>query len=302
MSILVVGNCSIDLTFAVDQFPAPGETLLARERRVDLGGKGANQAVVAHRFGVRTALAAPIGNDAEGDLACARLSREGLDLSLVLRTDAPTDQSILYVTPDGENTIVSSHQAAASATPEWARGAVAATGARDWLVTQGNLALETTCAALAAGRAAGMRTCVNPAPIQYGYDAVFPLCDMVIVNEVEAVALGGSADPLAAGKAIRSGGVPVVLVTLGAAGAVLIDGSGASNFLAPAVAVVDTAGAGDTFCGALVACLDRDLPIAGAVRAAVEAASLSVTRRGTQSSFPDSVEAAAILAGAQQVS
>lgn len=296
MSILVIGNCTIDLTFAVDRFPAPGETLLARERRVDLGGKGANQAIVAHRFGARATLAAPIGKDADGDLACARLSREGLDLTLVLRTDAPTDQSILYVTPGGENTIVSSHLAAASATPEWARGTVAAASSRDWLVMQGNLALETTCAALAAGRTAGMRTCVNPAPIQYDYGAVLPLCDMVIVNEVEAVALGGGADPIEAGQAIRSGGVPLVLVTLGAAGAALIESPGVSHFPAPVVSVVDTAGAGDAFCGTLVACLARGGQLTHAVRAAVEAASLSVTRPGTQSSFPSAAEAVAILA------
>lgn len=69
MKIIVVGNCTVDLSFSVSALPRPGETLLATSRTVDLGGKGANQAVVATRFGAETILAAPIGSDADGDWA-----------------------------------------------------------------------------------------------------------------------------------------------------------------------------------------------------------------------------------------
>ena len=109
MKVIVIGNCSIDVSFSVPRLPKPGETLLARSRTVDLGGKGANQAVAAARFGAETILAAPIGSDAEGDMACARLSAEGLSLAMK-RTDTPTDQSIIYVAPDGQNCIVYTQQ------------------------------------------------------------------------------------------------------------------------------------------------------------------------------------------------
>jgi ribokinase len=293
--IIVIGNCTVDLSFAVPRFPKAGETLLARERRVDLGGKGANQAIVAHRFGVETLLAAPIGQDAEGDWACARLASEGLSPAAIWRTETATDQSILYVTPDGENSIVSSHQAAAQATPEWAEAVIAAAPAGAHLLMQGNLSLATTCAALAAARARGLPTMVNPAPIQYGYDRIFPLTDIAVLNEIEAVELGRLSDPIAAGRAIHNGGVATVIVTLGADGTVLIDGTGPARFPAPRVATVDTVGAGDVFCGALVACLARGVALATALRVAVEAASLAVTRPGTQASFPSAAEATSIL-------
>jgi ribokinase len=296
VSVLVIGNCTVDLSFAVERFPRAGETLLARERRVDLGGKGANQALVAHRFGVDARLAAPIGRDPEGDWAFARLAGEGLDTASILRSDTATDQSILYVTPDGENTIVSSHGAAASATPAWAVETVERAPAGTSLLMQGNLTLETTRAALAAARGRGFRTLVNPAPIQYGYGSLFPLTDIAILNVVEARELGGADDPIEAATAIHAGGVPSVIVTLGARGAVLIDRGGRRSVPAPAVAAIDTVGAGDTFCGALAACLDRDIAIGTALAVAVESASLAVTRRGTQSSFPSAAEAAAILA------
>jgi ribokinase len=293
--VIVIGNCTVDLSFAVPRFPKAGETLLARERRVDLGGKGANHAMVAHRFGVGALLAAPIGLDAEGNWACARLAAEGLSPAGIQRTDTATDQSIIYVTPDGENSIVSSHQAAAQATPEWAEAAIAAAPAGAHLLMQGNLSLATTCAALEAARARGLPTMINPAPIQYAYDRVFPLVDIAVLNEIEAVELGHRSDPVAAGRAIHDGGVTTVIVTLGAEGAVLIDDDASIRFPAPRVAAVDTVGAGDVFCGALVACLARSIELATALEVAIEAASLAVTRRGTQASFPTTVEAAAIL-------
>jgi ribokinase len=299
VTVLVVGNCTVDLSFAVPRFPQAGETVLAQEKHVDLGGKGANQALVAHRFGAAVRLAAPIGTDADGDWAVARLAATGLDTGAILRCAAPTDQSILYVTPDGENMIVSSHAAAASATPAWAEAAVTglqADAAAATLLVQGNLPEETTRAALAAARGLGMRTMLNPAPIQYGYDRLFPLADIAIVNAVEARTLGRRDDPVEGARAIRDGGVPVVIVTLGSRGALVLDGDGERAFPAPKVTAVDTVGAGDTFCGALVACLDRGIAMASAVAVAVQAAALTVTRKGTQSSFPDAGEAAALIA------
>ncbi len=293
--VIVIGNCTVDLSFAVPRFPKPGETMLANERRQDLGGKGANQAIVAHRFGVETLLAAPIGQDAEGDWACRRLAAEGLSPVGIQRTDTATDQSIIYVTPDGENSIVSSHQAAAKATPNWAKATVDAAPAGAHLLMQGNLSLATTCAALAAARARGLPTMINPAPIQYPYDRVFPLTDIAVLNEIEAVELGRRSEPIAAGRAIHDCGVRTVIVTLGAEGAVLLGGDAPYRFPAPRVTAVDTVGAGDVFCGALIACLARKIALAIALEIAIEAASLAVTRRGTQASFPTAAEAASIL-------
>ena len=120
---------------------------------------------------------------------------------------------------------------------------------------QGNLSLSTTCAALRAARARNLRTVVNPAPIQYSYERIFPLTDVALLNEVEARELGGGDDAIAAARAIHESGVGTVIVTLGAQGAMAISRSGRERMSAPSVAAVDTVGAGDVFCGALVACL-----------------------------------------------
>jgi ribokinase len=298
MTVLVVGNCTVDLIFRLARFPGPGETLLARDRLMDLGGKGANQAVVSGRFGADTRLVAPLGRDPDGRFARSRLEAEAVDLSGLLEVDAPTDQSVIYVRDDGENCIVSSHAAAASVSPEQAVAALAGSGPGDLLLVQGNLGFETTRAVLEAARRFGMGTMVNPAPIHWNFTPLWPVTDTLVLNRVELAALAGTADPVAGSVALRTAGVGTVVVTLGGDGAVLVDGEGAVHRPAHAVAAVDTAGAGDTFCGALAAAVQRGGRPRAALDLAMRAAALTVGRPGTGASFPLPAEAAALWAAA----
>lgn len=295
MKVVVIGNCTLDLFFRVQRFPKPGETLLATAKSTDVGGKGANQAVVVARAGVELAFLAALGRDGDGDAIRDRLKAEQLDLSHLLTVPAPTDQSIIYVTPDGENMIVSSHAAAASIQPRQADKLLSRLQPDDILLMQGNLSLTTTLHCLSEARRRKARTVLNPAPINYSYEGLWPHVDIAIVNEVEAAALGGAPNPLVGGRALLGRGVSAVIVTLGAKGAVVISGSQPVTIAAPRMTAVDTAGAGDVFCGVFVAGLARGLTPAQAAKPAVDAASLSVTRHGTQSSFPTGVEIAHFL-------
>lgn len=293
--MIVMGNCTIDVSFAVGRLPREGESVLASDRQVDLGGKGANQAVVAARFGAETVLAAPIGVDGDGDWAYGRLAAEGLQLDAILREEASSDQSVIFVSTDGENCIVSTCRAARSASPDWSRITLQryAEGG-DILLMQGNLSLETTHTALAVARESGLMTIVNPAPVQYSWASLFPMANVVILNRIEAIELGGLNDPVAAATAIQAGGVPCVILTLGSEGAVLLEAQGITRLSARVVEAVDTVGAGDTLCGAFAAGLARGLSPADSLRLAMEAALLTVTRKGTQASFPTRAEARAL--------
>jgi ribokinase len=287
MTIFVFGNCTIDVFFKVDRFPSDGETLLASSRYTDLGGKGANQAVVAGRCGSRTLLVAPLGNDAEGTTARSRLEHEPLDLRHLITVPTPTDQSIIYVRADGANCIVSSHGAASSLTPTLCAAALDEVATADVVLLQGNLSLETTRHCLSEARRRGARTLLNPAPIAFSCTGLWPLVDVAILNEVEAAELSGSADPADAAASLRKAGATNVIVTMGAKGALLVERGVATHVEAPKVDVRDTAGAGDVFCGVAAGCIDRGLALPDTVSRAVSAATMAVTRPGTQSSFPD---------------
>ena len=292
--VLVVGNCSVDAAYRVPRFPQAGETLLAAGRSRDAGGKGANQAVAAARCGVATVLCGTVGRDEPGRWLRARLDDEGLVLDGVQEVEPPTDVSIIWVTPDAENRIVSTDAAARSLAHADVAPSLGAMAPGDVLLMQGNLGADLTGSVLEAARSRGLVTILNVAPVVDGISSLLSLVDHAVVNEVEAEQLAGCPDPETAARAIRDRGATYVVVTLGALGACTDGPSGVESVLADPVEAVDTTGAGDVFCGVYAASLAARRSQSSAVRLAVRAATVSVTRPGTQSAFPTRAELAAL--------
>jgi ribokinase len=137
-----------------------------------------------------------------------------------------------------------------------------------------------------AARAAGWLAVLNPAPARPLPDDLVALGPILTPNATEACALAGDADPEAAAVALAARTGAPVLVTLGARGALLIDGDAHVPIPAPEVDVVDTTGAGDALNGALAAELARGASLADAARLAVAAASVSTRRAGARAGMP----------------
>lgn len=278
--VVVVGSVNVDLVVALERLPAPGETVSGGSFRRHGGGKGANQAVAAARAGAQVAIVGCVGDDADGAAALAELAAAGVDVAHVSRSAAEhTGVAVIAVDRDGRNQIAV------------APGANRLVGPFPPAVLDGPpgavlLSFEAPdpvlAEAAACARARGWMVVCNPAParpLPPGLAAAQPL---LVPNEHEAALLGGSDDPEAAARALAGAtGAPVV-VTLGAAGALVLDGERAERVPAPAVDAVDTTGAGDALCGTLAAQLAGGAPLGDAVRAAVAAASASTTRPGAR--------------------
>lgn len=292
MTICVIGNATVDLSFAVERLPVPGETLLAGAKRSDAGGKGLNQAVMAARAGAAVRFAAVLGTDPSAAIITDRLRDEDLDPNWLARWPGPTDESFIFVTPAGENSIISTGGAAGSMTPEAGARALDGLGPGDLLLMQGNLPRDTTSACLARARELGLRTLFNPAPLGFDLEDLWPLVDVAIVNEVEGALLGGSALPETAGRRLLTKGAGSVVATLGDAGAILVERNGVSTVPAPLVAAVDATGCGDVVCGVLAAGIAAGGSPVAAMPLAIAAASLACTRYGTSSAFPSRTELA----------
>lgn len=292
MTVVVIGNATVDLSYEVPRLPLPGETVLARAKLADAGGKGLNQAIVAWRGGAEVVYCAPLGTDAQAEVILERLEREGLATEHVRRVSAATDESLIFVSAAGENAIVSTAAAAHSLDEAAAAPVLDLLQAADLLLMQGNLTRATTSFCLEQARAAGAPTMLNPAPIAFDYDGLWPAVDLAVLNEVESEILTGEGDPTAAAEALRRAGAGAVVTTLGPEGVRLVDAKGEWFLRAPQVEAVDTTGAGDVFCGVLAAALETRLDLEAGVRWAVASASLSVTRRGTASAFPSRAELA----------
>jgi ribokinase len=211
---------------------------------------------------------------------------------------ASTGLAVVLVEASGENSIVVAAGANAQVAPDPARLALRS---GDVLVAQGEVPLDVTVAALAAGRAAGATTVWNPAPANVADRAHLDLADVLVVNETElAVLAQGTDDRLEVDRldvdravfdlARRSGGD--VVATLGRDGVVALVGGEHLAVPARAVHVVDTTGAGDCFVGALAASLARGDDLRAAIELAVVASSLAVQRPGAAGSMPTSAEVA----------
>lgn len=275
--VVVVGSANVDQVFRVAVIPAPGETVLSSGFSTALGGKGQNQAVASARAGAATAFIGALGDDAFGSSIRAGLAADGIRTEGVREVDAPTGTALIAVDDSGENTIIV--EAGANALLQLGDPDAAAIAAAELLVLQLEIPLETATRAAVLAAEAGTRVLLNAAPVRELPAELLAHVDILVVNEHEGAFLARDGDVSAL--------APVVIVTLGAEGAVVHErGAPGARIAAPQVSAVDTTGAGDTFCGALAALLAEGAPLVDAVRFAVAAASLSVQSAGAVPSIP----------------
>jgi len=294
--IVVVGSYNRDQVLSVARLPAPGETCLATGRADSHGGKGSNQAVQAALCGARVAMLAAVGADAAGQAAVAMWSGLRIETAGVTQLDdIATGTAVILVDAKGENSIVVDPAANARLAPAHVDAAAELIGAARLIVAQLETPVAATLQAFARGRAGGALTLLNAAPAPEAIDPeLLALTDILVVNEVEAQALGGVEALLA--KVGRA-----VVLTLGAEGARLLR-KGDATLSRPSrpVTVVDTTGAGDAFIGAFAARLSASgdmgsaLEWGSALDWGLAAGALACTRLGAAASFHDAQAIAAI--------
>jgi ribokinase len=299
--VVVVGSCNVDLTFRCERLPQPGETLAGRSLQVGSGGKGANQAVMAARLGVDVAMVGRVGDDAFADGVRTGLAAESIDITHLQKTPhTATGSAAILVDDAGRNCIVAVPGANAALSRDDVSAAAEMIRSAAVLLCQLEVPTDTTHLALLAGRTAGVRTILNPAPATDLSDELLACADLIVPNEPELARLTGlPVDDLAqieiAARALLGRSRAAVIVTLGARGALLVHGPETTRFPAEPVSAADTSGAGDAFIGALGALLSASVPLHDAIRKANALAALTVTRPGTQASFPSRDEAREVV-------
>jgi ribokinase len=289
--IVVLGSLNMDLVVRVPHAPAAGETLQGHSIHSIPGGKGGNQAVSCARQGALVSLVGCVGADASGEALCKALQQDGIDTSAVTTdASAPTGTALVMVEDTGQNRIVVI--AGANARVEIDDVALAARlHGTAFLIAQFETPIAQVARAMTAAHRAGCRVLLNPSPVQPIDDALWPLIDTLVVNEVEAQTLSGRLvesphDAAMAGESMRARGVARVVVTLGASGAVAVDADGARHHPTLPVETVDTTAAGDTFLGALAVTLASGASLDEGVSLGIRAAALCITQPGAQPSIP----------------
>jgi len=300
--IVVLGSLNADLVVAVQRLPRPAETVLGDRLRTFPGGKGANQAVAAARLGGSVCMLGRVGQDAFGDLLLESLAADGVDTAAIERDrDEPTGVALIMVEEGGENLIAVAPGANARVSAREIERAADCLDSESVLLLELEIPVAAVESAAIAARQRGSRVILNAAPATSGLpDGLLRQVDVLVVNEVEAASLfGGSVasveDAAAVGRAALEHGAGAAIVTLGAAGAVVVEPGGVSTIGAYPVVAVDATAAGDAFVGALALSLLRGADLVAAARVGTAAGAAAVTRAGAQSSLPSPADVQAIL-------
>jgi ribokinase len=300
--LVVIGSLNVDLVVVVPHLPKPGETVAGPNAESRPGGKGANQACAAARLGANVRLAGLVGDDAFGTELLAAVAEQGVDVSHVATLDgSSTGMALIAVEASSENMIIVASGANRHLTPEALAGRAGLSALlrdADALLLQLETPLPASIAAARIARELGVRVVLNAAPCPADpapeLGELLRLTDALIVNESEALALAGSADP----AALLELGPAVAVVTLGRRGASAADATGRVDVPGFAVPSVDTVGAGDTFCGQFVLAFASGAPLAEAVRRSCAAGALATTTAGAQSTAVTPDRVAELLAHA----
>jgi ribokinase len=299
--VVVFGSLNMDLVVRVPRVPDAGETLEARSFMSNPGGKGANQAVACARQGARVAMVGRVGDDAFGLALKASLEVDGVDVRDVAIDAAATGVALIMVDDGAQNRIALIPGANASVGDEDTQRLRHALASARILSLQLEVPMPAVCEAAAIAQAAGCTVVLNPAPAQALPDALWPLVNILVLNETEAAMLSGAAvrdraSAARAADALRQRGPAQVILTMGGDGVVVANAEGCHHFEALPVRAVDTTAAGDTFIGTLCAALAQEESIDAGIALGIQAAALSVTKAGAQASMPCRQELAALPA------
>lgn len=290
----MLGSANLDLVFAVERIPSPGETVLATSTASHAGGKGLNQAVAAARAGVSTTMIGAVADDDAGRVLRAVMLDADIDSSLVRVSSEPTGQAMIAVDPSAENSIIVAAGANATLTSltDADRAAIRSASV---LLMQLEVPLATVTDAALAARESGVVVMLNAAPANELPEELMASLDYLMVNEHEACVVSGIDELAEATKELASR-VGRLVVTLGSDGCELWEG-GALIVKLPArrVTAVDTTGAGDTFCGAFAAAIAEGVDYEAAGHFATAAAALSVQSHGAVPSIPLRADIEAVL-------
>jgi ribokinase len=289
--IIVIGSANTDMVVKSKTLPLAGETILGGVFLMNAGGKGANQAVAAARLGGHVTLVTKVGDDIFGKQTVDGLNKEGINTDYVFVDDeAPSGTALIMVNEDGENCIVVAPGANANLLPADI-SKIKNINEAEIILMQLEIPMETIIAVAKIAKANHQKVIINPAPAQVLSDELLKGLFLVTPNETEATLLTGikvedEATASQAAEVFLKKGVQNVIITLGKQGAYFQNADVKLKIPAPVVKALDTTAAGDTFSGAISVALTENMNWENAIKFAIEAASISVTRMGAQASVP----------------
>lgn len=303
IKVAILGSYVTDLTGRGPSLPIPGQTVKGTSFKMGCGGKGFNQAVASHKYGIDTTIITKIGADVFGQQMLEFSKKEKMDTSHVfVDENIPTGAAVIVVDEiSGQNQILVYAGACDHITDEDLEKSKPVIASSKVFLTQLETNLDIVYKAVDFASAKGIKVLLNPAPFQKVSDDLLGKIDVITPNETEASLLTGinvktKEDAEKAAVILLEKGVKNVIVTLGSQGSYVRTADNSLYLEAHEVNAIDTTGAGDAFNGVFAARFAENDDIFEAARYANAAAALSVTRLGTAPAMPTREEIDAFVA------
>ena len=283
--ICVIGSSNIDQIAYTKNIPADGETLFGDSFQMGFGGKGANQAVMAGLLGADVYMITCLGDDVYKEMTINNYEANNVNTDHIQLVKGASGVAPIWVDETGQNRIIVIPGANNEIDAQKAISSIEAIGNISVLVGQCEIPMEVNHEVFKYAKSNSVTTIFNPAPAKKLEIEFLEHISWLIPNENEFELISGM-EPNDDNFLKFNKEIPCnLIVTLGEKGAVLVDENKTHYFDAPAVNAIDTTGAGDSFIGTFAYELSESNSPDSCIKKAVEKASQSVTKKGTQSSY-----------------
>ena len=283
--ICVIGSSNIDQIAYTKNIPADGETLFGDSFQMGFGGKGANQAVMAGLLGADVYMITCLGDDVYKEMTINNYEANNVNTDHIQLVKGASGVAPIWVDATGQNRIIVIPGANNEIDAQKAISSIEAIGNISVLVGQCEIPMEVNHKVFQYAKSNSVTTIFNPAPAKKLERDFLEHISWLIPNENEFELISGM-EPNDDNFLKFNEEIPCnLIVTLGEKGAVLVDENKTHYFDAPSVNAIDTTGAGDSFIGTFAYELSESNSPESCIKKAVEKASQSVTKKGTQSSY-----------------
>jgi len=285
--ICIVGSANIDQVSYVDTIPSDGETVFGDSYQMGFGGKGANQAVMAGLLGADVYIIACLGTDVYNKMTIDNLNNNNVNTDFIQTVDGSSGVAPIWVDKTGQNRIIVIPGANNLIDADIAIDSLSNIGPLEVLVGQFEIPLEVNEKVFEYARNNGVQTVLNPAPAGDVSEKLLNNTSWFIPNEVEFEEMLG--EPFNENALLKHSKEvkPEIIVTLGEKGCAEVSDGKVYIHQTKKVSAIDTTGAGDAFVGSFAYGLASKMSKQDSIQLALEKATNSVTKKGTQSSYKD---------------
>lgn len=294
--VVSVGGAGLDTVITLDRLPTHDEKVLGRFVGYVGGGPASNFACAASRLGLRATALVKVGDDEAGRLIGQGFADFGVDTSNIqVIAGCASNFTICMIDPSGEKAVVVVPMLDETLPLDIVRRVLPQSRLLFGMPNDRNRFGELIAVARTSGAEVMIDVEATMAPDPPDMAAFLAGVDIVSFNQASFTVATGQEPSLAAARALLTHGPRLVIVTLGARGALALSRDDAAECPGFAVEVVDTTGASDTFNAAFVRAMFDGESLAGRLRFANAAAALAVTGFGARGHLPDREEVARFL-------